>query len=189
MRFLLLLCATALLSPAAKADKFWLSDPKSNTAQGSQADMIHGVLLGEDDHNYQLRVVGGELLLAKKRVFKIEKDDLTIDDIVALEKKDRERLAKTAEARAMQREAELSRRQARAAEATARRNATETVLQPVVEIELPTFDPAIGTFAVNDATSYRQRLRDLQVAWVLTKDRRFIKLIRQTRRMKYTNLW
>ena len=184
MRFLLLLCATALLSPAAKADKFWLSDPKSNTAQGSQADMIHGVLLGEDDHNYQLRVVGGELLLAKKRVFKIEKDDLTIDDIVAIEKQDRERLAKTAQARATQLQAERSRRQARAAEAAASRRATPAVVQPIVEIDLPAFDPVIGNLVTNGPTSYRRRMLDLQAAWVLTKDRTFIKLIRQMQRLK-----
>ena len=87
MRLIPLIVCTLLLSVPAKADKFWLEDPEShkNAAAGSSPAVIEGVLLSEDADGYHVRTVGGEVVLAKKSVFKIEKDGLTLDAIVKAE--------------------------------------------------------------------------------------------------------
>src|SRR5882672_8162590 len=104
---------TALLvAPVAKADKFWMVSPDESKqmAAGSPAYLV-GVLIAEDANTYTVRVVGGQVVLAKKSVVKIEKDGLTLDDVSKFEKADAERVAV----------ADKERQQAQAAEASARR--------------------------------------------------------------------
>ena len=87
MRYLPLIAGVLLICAPAKADKFWLTDPKDeqNAAAGSSPNLIEGVLVAEDEEGYHVRVEGGQILLPKASVFKVEKDDLTIDAIVKAE--------------------------------------------------------------------------------------------------------
>ncbi|MCA8977226.1 MAG: hypothetical protein KDC98_21065 [Planctomycetes bacterium] len=191
MRIPLLLCAAALLSPVAKADKFWLSDPQAKVAEGSAPDVLLGVLLEEDDNGYHIRVVGGEVILPRKRVFKIEKDDLSVDAIVKLETEDRARLAAVTERRALERATERLRRDARATEARAARNQAEAIEADKTEAATatatqpqPVFDPVIGRASDAAMMSRNELMRELQLAWTLTKDRRYLVALRKMRRMK-----
>ena len=87
MRYLPLIAGVLLICAPAKADKFWLTDPESqqSSAAGSSPSLIQGVLVATDDEGYHVRIVGGEVVLSKKIVFKIEKDGLTLDAIIKAE--------------------------------------------------------------------------------------------------------
>ena len=95
MRYLPLTVCALLFAVPAKADKFWLSDPaaEKNAAAGSSANVLEGVLIAETEDAYQVRIVGGEVFLPKKAVFKVEKDGLTLDSIAKSEKDNSEALA------------------------------------------------------------------------------------------------
>jgi hypothetical protein len=82
MHIPLLLAVSALFAAVARADTFWL-EPKPATEQpGAVApDVIHGVLLDETETTLHIRVVGGEVWLAKARVHAVDSDDLTIANI------------------------------------------------------------------------------------------------------------
>ncbi|MCR9247287.1 MAG: hypothetical protein NXI31_19820 [bacterium] len=182
MRISLLLCtAAALFAAPAKADKFWLEDPDKQTA-GTPA-VIEGVLLDQNDSSYHIRVVGGELILSKRRVFKVEKTDLSLDAITKAEKKERERLAKVSERRALERSAERLRRDVRVAEASLRRSKPAPAKQPTTtRATTGGFDPILGN-AVGDYLSHQQLLAELELAWTLTKDRKYLKALRRMRRL------
>ena len=79
-----LLCALTCAVPA-KADTYWFAEPPAATEENPVFDCIRGVLLSEDADNYVLRVVGGELTVAKKRVVRVDKDDLTVEAIAKME--------------------------------------------------------------------------------------------------------
>lgn len=186
MRILPLLCAAALLPVPAKADKFWFSDPAGQTVEGTVPDLIQGVLISEDDNTYTIRVIGGEITLAKKRVFKVEKDGLTLVKLVADENVERQRLAQASERRALAKAADRLRNDVRAAEASATRGAAAPatrVARPVVIAE-PAYDPLIGRTTNNAMMSRHQMMRELEFAWTMTKDRRYLKTLRKIRRMK-----
>jgi hypothetical protein len=46
------------------------------------------------------------------------------------------------------------------------------------------FDPVLGVAREPGAITQPQLLRDLQLAWTLTQDRRYLKLLRQVRRLR-----
>jgi hypothetical protein len=186
MRLLPLLCATALLAPFARADKFWLSDPAAETVEGSQAAVIEGVLLDETDTAYHLRTVGGELWLAKALVFEREMDGLTVAAIEETEEAERKRLAALTARLAQDRAAERRQRSVRAAEASVSRRevavqeaAASTRREPTA---VRVFDPVLGV-AGDDFFSHQERLRTLELAYKQTKDRRYLVELRRLRRL------
>lgn len=191
MRILPLLCAAALLSVPAKADKFWLGDPGKQSVKGGSPDVIEGVLIDENATSYHIRVVGGEIVLPKKRVFKIEKDGLTLEKIVEAEKKETARLKKAAERRALERTAERLRREVAEAEAATERHVEREHEEREVHhghdehvVVTPGFDPVIGRVSpVYGYYSHQQLLAELTLAWTLTKDRRYLKALRRLRRL------
>ncbi|MFT4840109.1 MAG: hypothetical protein ACI8UD_001417 [Planctomycetota bacterium] len=187
MRYLPLIAGVLLICAPAKADKFWLTDPKSeqNTAAGSSPNLIQGVLVAEDDDGYHVRTEGGEILLPKSSVFKIEKDDLTIDAIVKAEK----------DAKQDGQTANESRRAAQASQKRMRdvriEDASMTESAQVVEASTPLsdvlaapagFDPILGV--ARGFNSQYAMMYDAQAAWTLTQDRRYLQLLRQLRRMR-----
>jgi hypothetical protein len=116
MRLLPCLLLGFSLCSAARADTFWLSDPKATLPPGATHRTVVGVLLAQSDEGYHVRIVGGEVLLPKAMVFQIDKDPLSLDDILQQE---RTAAAQTAAAEAERRAAAAHRRTA--AEASARR--------------------------------------------------------------------
>lgn len=187
MRILPLVLGSLLFQVPAYADTFWLSDPaaQKNAAEGSQPDVVRGVLIAESDEGYHVRIVGGEVILPKSSVFKIEKDDLSIDAIVKLEQDQADALAAADRERQMAQAAARRARQVAAVEASTTKAATSTTTEAVVVAEPePSFDPVLGVARESGAINQPQLLRDLQLAWSLTQDRRYLKLLRQVRRMR-----
>ncbi|MBX3464286.1 MAG: hypothetical protein KF830_14035 [Planctomycetes bacterium] len=186
MRILPLVLGTLLLQVPAHADVFWLSDPAKTGAQGSLPDTLRGVLIAESDEGYHVRIVGGEVILPKASVFKIEKDDLTIEAIVQAERDQADALAAADRERQM---AQLANRRAReiaVVEASAARAAAATAADAGAAAgagEAPAFDPVLGTYGDGGASLVRYE-RELQFAWSVTKDRRYMKLLRQARRSR-----
>jgi hypothetical protein len=183
MRILpLSICALVFALPA-KADKFWLTDPaaQKTASPGSSPEVVDGVLIAEDADNYHVRVAGGEMVLPKKAVFKIEKDDLTIETIVKGEKESAEKLALANRERVLKQQIAQKERDVRVAEASAKRSAkaveaSSSKSEPVVPVA--GFDPVIGRATVSSGDMVRQAL----LAYELTGDRAYLRAARQLRR-------
>lgn len=182
---LLALCFAA----PAKADKFWLSDPaaEKNAAEGSRPNVIEGVLLAEDAEGYHVRIVGGEVLLQKKLVFRIEKDALSIDAIVQQEQAAAKALAEADEARRAANAAiprQRTRGGVQAAEAAAKRSEAAPAPAPAESTAAPAgFDPVVGRIVPGTGPSHADLLAEAQRQWSLTKDRRYLSLLRKLRRL------
>lgn len=185
MRFLPLTACALLFALPAKADKFWLSDPAAQkNAEATSPDILEGVLLAEDADGYHIRVVGGELVLAKKLVFKIEKDDLTVEAIVKAEKDAAEALALANKERELQQQIARKEREIRAAEATARKGggkAAEASLADAPQAAPPVFDPVLGTSL---GIGRGNLLLETKLAYEQTGDRTYLRTLRQLRRMR-----
>lgn len=187
MRYLPLTVCALLFALPAKADKFWLSDPalEKDAAPGSSPNILEGVLIAETDEAYQVRIVGGEVFLPKKSVFKVEKDGLTVDTIAKAEKDSAEALAAANRERQLQAEIKKGERQVRAAEASARRSArpaeASASRRDVAPAPAPTYDPVLDV-------AQQLPVVDPQVAAKLafeqTGDRAYLKLMRQLRRSR-----
>lgn len=108
-----------LITPL-KADKFYFDTAEdiAATEGNDKGRMIEGVLLSQTKDTYTIRIVGGQMEIAKSMVKRHVKDGLTVAQIETTEKGHSADLAK----------AETRRRDVQAAEASARR--TE---QPVAE--------------------------------------------------------
>jgi hypothetical protein len=181
------LLALCLAAPA-KADKFWLGDPADKrVAEGSQPNFVEGVLLAESAEGYHVRIVGGEVLLPKHLVFKVEKDTLTIDAIVQQEQAAAKGLAEADEARRTANAAiprQRTRGGVQAAEAAAKRSeaapapASADRVAPAAE-----FDPVVGRIVPGTVPSHADLLAEAQRQWSLTKDRRYLNLLRKLRRL------
>lgn len=185
MRMLFLAAAAAAaLQPSLLADRFHLTNQQdaARAAEGSSPDVIEGVLLGEEDGMYRLRVVGGEMWLARSAVQRIEKDALTVADIEAREKQQSEAASRAGGSTA-----------GTPAEAAARkgdRAAADTVVPTPAAAPAPAparirFDPVLGTM-VDPAEFLADAMleRELSFAYTMTKDRRYIRLLRQLRRTR-----
>jgi hypothetical protein len=179
----LAMLAAALLGPRAMADKFYVgaaNDPKQ--AEGSSAEYISGVLISESKTEYHIRIVGGEITLPKNRVLRVEKDGFTVDAVVRSEKDRTEKLAAE--------ETDRRRTQADAADAAARRRmqrqASEATVrpsdvagaQPAVQ---PGYDPVRDVSATG--LSEAALMMELKAAYEATGDDRYMKQLRQLRRM------
>ncbi|MCB9878323.1 MAG: hypothetical protein H6835_12060 [Planctomycetes bacterium] len=191
MRYLTLIASALLFAVPAKADKFWLTDPEAeqqNAAEGSSPNVIEGVLIAESDEGYHVRVVGGEILLPKKSVFKIEKDALALDAIVKAEADAKAQGERDNQERRLAQEVAVTEQNVRIAEAAARRTAravdadARLAEADAVQVQgAAAFDPVVGVAA---SGNQYELMRDAQVAWTLTNDRRYLKLLRQLRRMR-----
>lgn len=191
MRTLPFVLCSLLLQLPAKADKFWLSNPENDKqqAEGSTPNVVVGVLIAESDEGYHVRVVGGELILPKAAVFKIEKDDLSIDAIAKTEKDQAAAREAADKERQMAAAAQRRAREAKAVEAAARRSdpapsTTPGAADAAVAAADAGFDPVVGVDRSPAAMGQIELLRELQLAWSLTKDRRYLRVLRQVRRLR-----
>src|SRR5678816_1351488 len=158
----------------AKADKFWFSDPaaQKDAVENSSPDYIQGVLLSEDADGYHIRVAGGELVLAKKLVFKVEKDDMTVDAIVKAEKASAEAQALANKERELQQQIARKERELKAAEASAHKGGAKAVDASLQTAPAPApapFDPVLGV-----ADGRGDVLRQTQLAFQETHDRDYL---------------
>ncbi len=188
------LLAGLLLSsgPSAPPDTFWLETGARAGVEGSSPRSIEGVLLDQDEDFYHLRVEGGELWLAKAQVVKIDKNSTTVAAIEAAEKQ--AHAQRTAAAKA----AELARRAAAEAAALAEpAAASEAVFSGVVLDDVTAapaettrvrearhFDPVLGAVRGGHEIGDARLLRDLELAYQLTHDRSYLKLLRKLRRLR-----
>ncbi len=109
--------ALASIAGHANADLFHFGSAKDSaqTAEGSRADVIEGVLLRKEEGLYVIRIEGGVVTVPVSSVHKIEKTELSIVDIENREQRTAGHLVTANEIR---RERLLT----AAAEAAARRN-------------------------------------------------------------------
>jgi hypothetical protein len=196
MRILLLPLLALCLQVPAKADKFWLSDPaaEKSAVEGSLPNLVEGVLIAESDEGYHIRVVGGEILLPKKSVFRIEKDDLSIETIekreqqAAEQRAASERAASETAPKAVPASARRHKPTVAAADAASKRSDAAAPPAPAPAPITPTesgFDPVIGReIAPKDGLSQADLMAELQLAWTMTKDKRYLVALRQLRRMR-----
>lgn len=108
-----------LLAQPASADKFYFAsaeDQKKTVGNAAKESFVEGVLLKEDKDSYTIRILGGEMIVAKSMVIRIERDGLTVAQLEAREATRKDELARQ----------ENNRRQLQAAEAAARREARAT---------------------------------------------------------------
>ncbi|MCA8958639.1 MAG: hypothetical protein KDC87_21360 [Planctomycetes bacterium] len=105
------------ITPPLAADKFHFgsSEEAEQTQGNAGARVVSGVLLSESSDTYTIRVVGGQMTLPKASVSRVERDALTVAQIEQQEKDQASAVAA----------ADKRRRDVQAAEATARRSATE----------------------------------------------------------------
>jgi hypothetical protein len=195
MRILPFVLGSLLFQVSVHADTFWLSDPKQqqDAAEGSAPDVVKGVLIAESDEGYHVRIVGGEVILPKASVWKIEKDDLSIDAIVKMERDRADALAAANREREMAQAAARRARQLAAVEASIGRVEAAQAAEATPPAEAPAeaapasdveFDPVLGVARDPGRMSQAELLRELQLAWSLTQDRRYLKLLRQMRRLR-----
>jgi hypothetical protein len=186
MRFLALTACALLFALPAKADKFWLTDPaaQKTATPGSSPELIEGVLIAESDEGYHVRVVGGELLLPKQSVCKIEKDDLSLDAIVKAERAAAEQSAAAERERVAAQQAAKNQRVLQAMEAAARRSAAAVPAPAAAanQTMVTGFDPVLGV--VRGPTIQQDLVADAQLAYELTRDRRYLRVLRQLRRLR-----
>lgn len=187
---LLLPIALSLLSGTVCAQTFYLGSEaeheRMTAVEGSRPDTITGHLLSESETTYTLRVEGGELTLAKARVWKVEGAAPTVASIEDAEAAAQERLAQEDDVRRtfLARDLDLvSDMRARAAEASfvdapeEVAPAAASVLAPLVA---PRFDPAVGVYRGGGASL----AFELEALYRQTGDRSLRRLMRMARRMR-----
>jgi hypothetical protein len=168
-------------------DKYWLEPaPAGQTVEGSQPAMIEGVLLDESATHFHLRVVGGEIWLAKNAVHHVEKDGL---DVAAIEKREQEAKGKPAPAP-----------QGKPADASAKKDAPQgkdappapkgnvpapaspsAPATPASQAAKNEFDPVLGVVGPAKAKP-QSREAELEAEWHRTGDREVLKELRRARR-------
>lgn len=178
-----LLCALTCAVPA-KADTYWFSEPPAASEENAVLDCVRGVLLSEDAENYVLRVVGGEMTVAKKRVVRIDKDDLTVDAIAKTEADAAAALAKANEERALAQQVERARRDVQVADAAARKLADGGAPAPAPAAQGPAapFDPVIGALRFG-GVSKTQLVREATLRFRMTRNADDRRLMREIRRL------
>lgn len=133
-----------------KADEFHFgsADAASKMAEGSNADMIRGVLQRREGNMLVIRIVGGEIMVPRSSVYKIVNDDLSVADIVDYEMASAQQLAEANQARLKQQADEAAERLGRIRDARAREaelDSARTINVEEMEFSAPSsFDPIIG---------------------------------------------
>jgi|688.fasta_scaffold634602_1 hypothetical protein len=178
-----LLCALACAVPA-KADTYWFAEPPAASAENPVLDCIRGVLLSEDDDNYVLRVVGGEMTVAKKRVVRVDKDDFTVEAIAKMEADAAAALAKANDERLLTQDVERTRRNVLVADAAARRLVAVEPLAPVAQPPVAPFDPVVGVARVGPLKQQMVLAATMRVRQAVTSQEKTeaLRLLRVTRR-------
>ena len=173
------LCTLAVaFADRPQPNKYWLEPaPASQTVEGSKPAVIEGVLLDESATHFHLRVVGGEIWLAKTAVHHVEKDGL---DTAAIEQREQEAKDKPAPAP-----------QGKPAEASAKKDAPQgsksapaspsTPTAPAAPAAKSEYDPVLRV--VGPAKPKPQdRAAELEAEWRRTGDREVLKELRRARR-------
>lgn len=192
MQIPLLLALGLLLQPSAAPDKFWTSMPPDGAIEGQKPSFVEGVLLDEDATHYHVRVAGGEVWIAKARVVRVEKDDLTVEAIAAAEQAAKDARKADAPSEPNAGEAAPKADPVAAVEADAKPQvatpveATAPPIEPVPaeDVAEPRFDPIRGRFGPSTAGARSAQLRELEATYAATKDRDVLKQLRQLRRMR-----
>jgi len=175
-----LLCALTCAVPA-KADTYWFAEPPAATEENPVFDCIRGVLLSEDADNYVLRVVGGELTVAKKRVVRVDKDDLTVEALAKMEAEAAAALAKANVERELSQQVERTRLDVAVADAAARRDGP--VAQPApAQTPVAPFDPVLGAIRFA-GVSKTQLVREATLRFRQTRSAADRRLMREVRRL------
>lgn len=183
MRILpLALLLGAVLAPTARADKFHLGDANAEkrVAAGANPDVLEGVLLAESATQYHVRIVGGEIWLQKRLVYKVERDGLTLADIVRAEAA----LARQQQEAPAAVDAAVQGMRGRPVEAAVATPADVAPVAAAVAPVAPAFDPVIGRAVSGAALGDAGLQRELKFAYSMTGDRQYLKLLRQVRRMR-----
>jgi hypothetical protein len=175
--------ALALLAQPVHADKFYFgsdSDQKKTLGNVPNDNFVQGVLLKEDKDSYTIRVLGGEIQVAKSMVYKVERDGLTVAQLEAKEAGRADALAQANSNRRQLQAAEATfRRDARATDATMRRARKPSQLNIDVDFQgilghfatggrgLKPFDPIISRSNLNGlpgiVDAYMRELLDAQI--------------------------
>lgn len=183
----------SVLTGVGQPDKFWLDDgPAKAGGEPLPLRVVEGVLLDEDATSYHLRVEGGEVWLPKNQVVKVEKDGLTTAQIEQKERAAAEQRARAQAARAAEAAAAM---RGHATEAAATPAPTEppaapAPLTPAIEPAPPTvvptahYDPVLHVHRSGAPTPEAELMRDLEVAYKLTRDRDYLKVLRRLRRLR-----
>jgi hypothetical protein len=186
MRFLPLTACALLFALPAKADKFWLTSPEAqkNQTAGSSPEVVEGVLVAEDNDGYHIRIVGGELILPRSAVHRIEKDGLTLEAIVKVEKDNAEKLATQNRERELAQQAQQKAREIAVVEAASRREPPRAVpaVAPTPLQVVSGFDPVVGVMRGPDLQA--EMMMQARANWDATRDRRYLVLLRQLRRLR-----
>ena len=147
-----------VFAPPAKADKFHFGpqDETAKTEGNAVGRVVQGVLIKQDKDTYTIRIVGGEITVAKSMVTKIEKDGLTAKMIETMENNQKDQLTQQ----------NTNRRQVQAAEASARKAAAKPAAQPaekslIIEVDFQNLLPGY-TFRTFDPVLHRANLSGLR---------------------------
>lgn len=196
LRLALVPLAALVFSPYASADKFhFLSDEETAKEEvDSIPDVIVGVLTAQDEENYTIRVEGGEIQIAIDMVVKIERDNLTVADLEALEAANAPAVAQADEARqqflaAERAEPAAVRSEIIAMEAALIEAAADAVYMPGVPPALQEdsyYDPILGVVrspfsAISDSAAL---LRDMFYRYQGQRTRDMARQMRQMRRYR-----
>ena len=188
MRVLPVLLFVLGLQATAKADRFWLSDPGAKVPEGTAPDCIEGVLLAEGPEGYHVRIVGGEVLLPKSAVVRVEKDGLTVAQIVQRETELAAQRGPAPIPAAAPGAAPAAAKKPAAipVEATAKRGdaiPAPAAAQPPAQAGVDSgYDPVLHRRQPAPGASVADLRAELQLAWTLTKDKRYLTALRQLRR-------
>ncbi|GAB4137066.1 MAG: hypothetical protein Fur0037_01960 [Planctomycetota bacterium] len=180
----------SLLAPSAKADRFWLRPmaEAERAVEGSRPDALEGVLLDRENGLYHLRVFGGEIWIPIAMVARVETDGLTLLDIERSEAEAAPRLAQAEKEREDEQCAALG--EPAAVEASSDRGAAPSEASfdlrkreaESAPGEPAGFDPVRGVYV--GAMPDQDLLRDMELAYRLTHDRRYLKALRMLRRRR-----
>lgn len=177
----ILLCALTCAVPA-KADTYWFSEPPAAGAENPVLDCVRGVLLSEDADNFVLRVVGGEMTVAKKLVVRIDKDDLTVEAISKTEADAAAALAKANEERELAQQVERARRDVQAADAAMRGPVGVSMPMPAAQAPTAPYDPVLGVLRFG-GLSKTQLIREATLRFRMTRKADDRRLMREVRRL------
>lgn len=150
---------TLTSSLAAQKFHFGPEDETGKTLGNAAGRTIEGVIVAEDETTYTVRIVGGEMIVPKDTVTKVESTGITLANIETAEQEQAEQVA----------DAEIRRQQIQAAEASAQRDYREAVraAEPaeektlLIEVDFQNLLPSY-TFQSYDPVLHRANLSGLR---------------------------
>lgn len=126
----LVVAVLPFLTVAARADKIhFLSKADKGKVVGNVPDYLEGKIISEDANTVEIRVQGGRMIINRKQIVRIEKDDtITVADIETREKAAAVRL-QNADSKRLQRQGEW-------ADAVAKRRKAQGTDAPSKELRI-----------------------------------------------------